>query len=129
VPGLVIYRYDSPLFFANAENFKRRALAAVDGAADPVEWFLLNAEANVELDLTAADALEELRQTLSDRGVTFAMARVKHEVLEVLQGIGFVDAVGPDKVFMTLPTAVDAYLAWYTRRHGPAPPETADPRG
>jgi SulP family sulfate permease len=129
VPGLVVYRYDSPLFFANAENFKRRALAAVDGATGRVEWFLLNAEANVELDLTAADALEELRQTLGDRGVTFAMARVKHEVREVLQGIGFVDAVGPDKIFMTLPTAVDAYLTWYADRFGSPPAGAPGPPG
>ena len=65
VPGLVVYRYDSPLFFANAEDFKARALAAVDEAEGPVEWFLLNAEANTEVDLTAVDALDELRRMLA----------------------------------------------------------------
>jgi sulfate permease, SulP family len=129
VPGLVVYRYDSPLFFANAENFRRRALAAADAAATQVEWFLLNAEANTELDLTAADALDDLRRTLADRGVVFAMARVKHEVREVLQGTGFVDAVGTDKIFMTLPTAVEAYLSWYTTRHGSPPPGTGGSLG
>jgi SulP family sulfate permease len=122
IPGLVVYRYDSPLFFANAENFKRRALAAVDRAPDPVEWFLLNAEANVELDLTAADALSDVRQALADRGIVFAMARVKHEVRAVLEGIGFVRDVGDDRIFMTLPTAVRAYTDWYAARHG-APPQ------
>src|SRR4029450_9847296 len=77
VPGLLIYRYDAPLFFANAEDFKRRAVASVDAADTRVEWFLLNAEANVEVDLTAVDALEELRETLSERGIVFALARVK----------------------------------------------------
>ena len=52
VPGLLVYRYDAPLFFANAEDFNRRALASVDAADPPVEWFLLNAEANTEIDLT-----------------------------------------------------------------------------
>ena len=52
----------------------------VDGAENPVEWFLLNAEANIEVDLTALDALDELRQTLAERGIVFAMARVKHEL-------------------------------------------------
>ena len=56
VPGLVVYRYDAPLFFANAEDFRERALAAVDENPGPVEWFVLNAEANVEVDLTALDA-------------------------------------------------------------------------
>ena len=77
VPGLVVYRYDSPLFFANAEDFKSRALAAVDQAQGPIEWFLLNAEANIEVDLTAVDALDDLRRILADRGIVFAMARVK----------------------------------------------------
>ena len=75
VPGLVVYRYDSPLFFANADDFKRRALASLDYSEGPVEWFLLNAEANVELDSTALDALEALRSELDGRGVVFAMAR------------------------------------------------------
>jgi SulP family sulfate permease len=124
VPGLVVYRYDSPLFFANAENFKRRALAAVDDAPTPVAWFVLNAEANTELDLTAADALEELRQTLAERGITFATARVKYEVRQVLAGIGFLDRIGADHDFMTLPTAVDAYRGWRDAQHLPPPGRT-----
>ena len=54
---------------AIAEDLKRRALASVDGAAPPVEWFLLNAEANTEIDLTALDALEHVRKTLAERGI------------------------------------------------------------
>ena len=50
VPGLLVYRYDAPLCFANAENFRSRALAAVDAGPEPPRWFLLNAEANVEID-------------------------------------------------------------------------------
>src|SRR6185436_20735604 len=69
VPGLVVYRYDSPLFFANAEDFRRRAMAAVDDADAPVRWLLLNAEANVEIDITAIDALDSLREDLTSRGI------------------------------------------------------------
>ena len=122
VPGLLVYRYDAPLFFANAEDFKRRALAAVDDANPPVEWFLLNAEANTEIDLTAVDALEEVRRTLAERGVVFALARVKFEVREILASTGFIDRIGEDRVFMTLPTAVNAYEQWYAARHGGDPP-------
>jgi SulP family sulfate permease len=64
---------------------------------------------------------------LADRGVTFAVARVKHEVWQVLHGIGFIDKVGADRVFMTLPTAVSAYLSWYGERHGSPPPEEDQP--
>jgi SulP family sulfate permease len=125
VPGLLVYRYDAPLFFANAEDFKRRALAAVDDADPPVEWFLLNAEANTEIDLTAVDGLEEVRKTLAERGVVFALARVKFEVREILASTGFIDRIGEDRVFMTLPTAVSAYEQWYAARHGG---ETPSPR-
>ena len=116
VQGLVVYRYDSPLFFANVEDFKRRALAALDSDGTPTQWFVLNAEANVQLDITAIDALEELRQELDRRGVVFAMARVKQELRDDLRTCGFLDRVGADRVFMTLPTAVQAYVRWYVRR-------------
>jgi SulP family sulfate permease len=122
VPGLLVYRYDAPLFFANAEDFKRRALASVDAADPPVEWFLLNAEANTEVDLTAIDALEEVRRTLAGRGIVFALARVKFELREILASAGFIDRIGEDKVFMTLPTAVEAYQQWYAARHGSETP-------
>jgi SulP family sulfate permease len=122
VPGLLVYRYDSPLFFANAENFKRRALASVDRAEHPVEWFLLNAEANNEIDITALDALEELRQSLAERGIVFAMARVKYELRTLLEAVGFVEKIGAEHIYMTLPTAVAAYADYYTGVHGVPPP-------
>jgi SulP family sulfate permease len=109
VPGLVVYRYDAPLFFANAENFRERALAAVDAADGPVEWFVLNAEAQVDPDLTAVDALEQLRRDLTARGIVFAMARVKSDLRDDLVAAGFIDRVGADRIFPTLPTAVEAF--------------------
>ncbi|MFJ3415414.1 SulP family inorganic anion transporter [Streptomyces sp. NPDC086082] len=112
VPGLLVYRYDSPLFFANAENFRRRALAAVAQQAVPVRWFVLNAEANVEVDITALDAVDELRRELTHRGVVFALARVKQDLLVDLKAYGLADTVGTDHIFPTLPTAVAAYREW-----------------
>lgn len=112
VPGLVIYRYDSPLFFANAENFRRRALAAVDEQSSPTQWFVLNTEANVEVDITALDAVEALRQELADRGIVLALARVKQELREDLDAYGLTASVGANRVYPTLPTALEAYRAW-----------------
>lgn len=109
VPGLVVYRYDAPLCFANAEDFRRRALAAVDSSSTPVEWFVLNAEANVEVDLTALDALDSLRAELERRGIEFAMARVKQDLRDALEAAGLLAKIGDDRIFMTLPTAVDAF--------------------
>jgi sulfate permease, SulP family len=109
VPGLLVYRYDAPLFFANAENFRERALAAVSDYPGRVEWFVLNAEANVEVDLTALDALDHLRSELERRGINFAMARVKQDMRDELEAAGLLEKIGEDNIYPTLPTAVEAY--------------------
>ncbi len=109
VPGLVVYRYDAPLCFANAEDFRRRALAAVDGATTPARWLLLNMEAIIEIDITAADTVHALCDELDRRGVVLALTRVKQDLLQDLQHSGLRDRVGPDRIFPTLPTAVEAF--------------------
>jgi high affinity sulfate transporter 1 len=111
IPGLVIYRYDAPLCFANAEHFRSRALAAIAAETSPVQWFVLNAEAIVEIDITAADVLLELQQTLTAQGIVVGFARVKQDLYRQLQRAGVVDAVGADRFFPTLPTAVAAFQA------------------
>ncbi|WP_443063852.1 SulP family inorganic anion transporter [Streptomyces sp. NBC_00659] len=120
IPGLLVYRYDSPLFFANAEDFRRSALAAVAEQEVPVRWFVLNTEANVEVDITALDALDELRRELGERGVEFAMARVKQDLRDDLDAYGLSASVGEERIFPTLPTAVAAYRSW-CRDHGVDP--------
>lgn len=111
VPGLLVYRYDATLFFANADDFAHRARAAVDDATSPPRWFLLNAEAIVDVDLTACDVLETLRSELADRGIAFAMARVKQDLVERLEPTGLLDRIGRDRIFPTLPTALEAFRA------------------
>jgi SulP family sulfate permease len=126
VPGLVVYRYDSPLFFANAQDFTKRALAAVDSAPSRTRWFLLNAEPNIAVDFTAVDALEALRQELEKRGIVLAMARVKRDLREELQRAGLIARLGESRVFMTLPTAVNTYVEWCVDTFG-EPPEGFSP--
>jgi sulfate permease, SulP family len=111
VPGLLVYRYDAPLCFANAENFRRRALAALDAQPEAPRWFLLNAEANVEIDSTAAETLEALNAELARRGIVLALARVKQDLRGDLQAAGLLDSIGENRIFMTLPTAVAAFQA------------------
>jgi SulP family sulfate permease len=111
VPGLVVYRYDAPLFFANAEDFRRRALAAANSQAHP-RWFVLNVEANVEVDFTALEAVEAVRAELARAGTVFALARVKQDLLARLEAFGLADKIGADRLFPTLPTAVQAYEQW-----------------
>ncbi len=109
IPGLVIYRYDAPIFFANVNNFKRRALAAIEAETEPVEWFVLNAEAIAEIDITAADMLNELYDELESRGITFAMARVKQDLYAQLKLSGLLDRIGVNHIYFTLPTAIDGF--------------------
>ena len=111
IPGLVIYRYDAPLCFANAEHFRSRALAAIAAETSPVQWFVLNAEAIVEIDITAADVLLELQKTLTEQGIVVGFARVKQDLYRQLQRAGVVAAVGEDRFFPTLPTALAAFHA------------------
>ena len=126
VPGLLVYRYDSPLFFANAENFKERALESIDEHG-PIEWVLLNFEANVQIDLTSADALGELLDDLDQRGIRLALARVKNEMERELEKAGLIDRIGQDHLFDTLPTAVLAYVAFYEAKYGQPPPGVVPP--
>ena len=106
--------------FANAEHFAR-ALAVVDQSQNPVEWFLLNAEANIDVDLTAVDALDELRRILAERGIVFAVARVKKEVSDLLISVGFVEKLGSQRTSMTcLPSSMPTCAGTPTasgRRH------------
>jgi high affinity sulfate transporter 1 len=124
IPGLVVYRYDAPLCFANAEDFRSRVLAAVDVETEPVEWVLLNMEANVEIDLTATDMLEELRGELHRRGIVLALARVKRDLALYLERSGLTAEVGADRIFPTLPTATAAFRD--RRATGPRPPGRGD---
>lgn len=112
VEGLMVFRYDSPLFFANAEDFRVRVLDAVQAQQDAgldVRRVLLNCEANVDADSTAVQALEAVVRELQRNGIEVALARVHVELAELLDRAGFLDLVGRDQVYPTLPTAVAGY--------------------
>lgn len=124
IPGLVVYRYDAPLCFANAEDFRRRALAAAD-QQEPLRWFVLNVEANVEVDFTALEAMDTLRAEIASRNAVFALARVKQDLLARLQAFGLATKIQTDYMFPTLPTAVEAYRRWASDHpSGTEPPGT-----
>ena len=112
-PGLVIYRYDAPLCFANAENFKQRVLAAIANEISPVHWFVLNTEAIINIDITAVDMLEELRLELANQSIMFGVARMKQDLYGQLQPTDFLKNLEPEYIFATLPTAISAYTDQY----------------
>ncbi len=107
LPGLVVFRYDAPLFFGNANDFYTKTLDAA--AADDVHWLVLNMEASVEVDSTGLDALGEIVTVLRDRGVHVALARVKNDLLIPMRRYGTARLIGETNMYPTLPAAVLAY--------------------
>ena len=129
IPGCIFYRYDAPLFFANIGDLRERVdkLLDIENEAypdDPVRWFVLNVEANVEIDITAADGLRELTRELADRGIHLGLARVKNDVYEPLDRAGVIDVIGKEMLFATLPVAEESYLRWALAHEPAAPTET-----
>ena len=116
MPGLLVFRYDAPLCFANAQDFRARVLAAVDSQPEPVEWLLLNAEAIVELDTTAVDALRQLAGDLARRHVVFAMARVKQDLRRQQVRGELMDIIDEDRIYPTLPVSLEAFERWREHR-------------
>ncbi len=109
IPGLVIYRYDAPLCFANAEDFKSRAMSAIGSEVTPVEWFVINTEAIVEIDITAMDMLEELYDELAARGITLAMARVKRDLYAQLERSSLLQKITEKRIYLTLHTMISDF--------------------
>ena len=110
VPGLVLFRWDAPLFFANAELFKSRVLDAVAGSATPVRWMVVGAEPITSVDVTSADALDELDQTLREAGIELCFAEMKGPVKDKLKRFGLFSRLGDQRFFATLGEAVSRYL-------------------
>ena len=107
IPGLVMFRWDAPLFFANAELFEDRALDAVAASPTPVRWLVVAAEPVTSVDVTAADALAELDGTLRAAGVELCFAELKDPVKDKLKRFGL---FGEEHFFPTIEAAVDDYL-------------------
>jgi high affinity sulfate transporter 1 len=111
VPGLLLYRFDAPLFFANAGVFRRRLRELLATTTPRVRWVVVAAEPITDVDSTAASVLGELLAELRQQGVTLAFAELKGPVKDRLQRYGLYDRVGADRFFPTVGTAVDGYLA------------------
>ena len=108
VPGLLVYRFDAPPFFVNAEYLRQRVLALVDGSHD-VRWLVLNAEAWTFLDSTAIDMLTRLDTELEQRGITLCFARLKGRQREIFEETGLTARIGSDRLFPTVRAAVAAF--------------------
>jgi high affinity sulfate transporter 1 len=111
IPGLVLFRWDAPLFFANAEFFHDRVRAAIASSPTPVQWLVVAAEPVTSIDVTSADALAELDDTLAAAGIQMCFAEMKDPVKEKLKRFELLPRFGERPFFATIEEAVDAFLA------------------
>jgi len=110
IPGLVLFRWDAPLFFANAELFRQRVLEAAAKSPVPVRWLVVAAEPVTSVDVTAADTLAELDETLHEAGTELCFAELKDPVKDKLKRFGLFSQFGESSFFPTIGAAVSSYL-------------------
>jgi high affinity sulfate transporter 1 len=110
IPGLVLFRWDAPLFFANAELFRERVLNAAKNAPTPTHWLVVAAEPVTSVDVTAADTLGELDEALHEAGIELCFAELKDPVKDKLKRFGLFAQIGERAFFPTIGAAVSGYL-------------------
>jgi MFS superfamily sulfate permease-like transporter len=111
IPGLVLFRWDAPLFFANAEFFHDRVLAAIRDSPTPVRRLVVTAEPVTSIDVTSADAICELDDALRAMGIEMCFAEMKDPVKDKLKRFGVFERFGEQRFFATIEEAVNVYLA------------------
>ncbi|CDF83216.1 sulfate transporter [Pseudomonas knackmussii B13] len=116
LPGLVIYRFDAPLLFFNADYFKERLLQVTSEAKAP-RAVLLNAEGMLNLDVTGMSTLREVQETLAAQNVHLALARVPELTLGMMRRSGQLGELKPPLLFSSVRAGVNAYRHWYKRQH------------
>ncbi len=109
VPGIVIFRFDSPIIFFNAEHFAGRVRAVADEAPPDTKYFLLNAESSPALDVTGAAVIRSLREDLFVRGIILGIARPKGRFLSMLERSGLADEIGRENLFPTIRDGANAF--------------------
>jgi len=114
IPGLVLFRWDAPLFFANAEQFQQRVLQAVADSPLPVRRVIVAAEPVTSVDVTSADVLAEMEQTLRTAHIELHFAEIKGPVKDKLKRFELFDRFGADHFHPTVGAAVDTYLDDYS---------------
>jgi len=115
IDGLVLFRWDAPLFFANAETFRDQVLRAVAQAPTPTRWVVVTAEPITDVDITAADMLEDLDEKLYAAGIELFFAEMKDPVKDTLKCYGLFGRFGADNFFPTIEHAVERYLSEYKK--------------
>jgi high affinity sulfate transporter 1 len=110
IPGLVLFRWDAPLFFANAEWFHDRVQDAIATSPTPARWVVVAAEPVTSVDVTSADMLAELDEQLQSAGIELCFAAMKDPVKDKLKRFGLFARLGEETFFPTVGSAVSGYL-------------------
>jgi len=110
IPGMVLFRWDAPLFFANAEQFHRRVLEALAQSPTAVRRIVVAAEPVTSIDVTSADMLDELEKELRPGGTELRFAEMKDPVKDKLKRFELFDRFDAKSYYPTVGAAVDAYL-------------------
>ena len=111
VPGLIAYRFYAPLIFSNAGYFVEQVRHLVAHSPTPVRWFLIDAQAITDIDVTAAESLRNLIQELHERGVVLKIARANRPLRDILERIGVTHDLGQENFFSSVHKAIQAFQA------------------
>jgi high affinity sulfate transporter 1 len=106
IPGIVVYRFDAPLMYANAGFFSNAARDLVDAADPPARVLVIDCEEMIGIDFTGVEEFEGLVEDMRERGVEVRLARVRRTTLERLRARGVIETLGDDKVFHRVEDAV-----------------------
>ena len=109
IPGLIAYRFYGPLLFSNAGHFVERVRQLILASPTPVRWFLLDAQAITDIDVTAAEALHSLNGELKKDGVVLKVAHANRPLREILERIGFTREISQESFFPSVHECVEAF--------------------
>ena len=111
IPGFIAYRFYAPLLFSNAGHFVERVRQLVASSPVPVRWFLVDAQAITDIDITAAEALRGLNRELQQKGIALKFAHANRPLRKVLERIGFTNEIGRASIFHAVHEAAEAFQA------------------
>lgn len=116
-PGLIIYRFNSELFFANAVGFTERLEQAVDTAPDPVHWVILDCAGIPDVDYSAGEQLVALIGSLHSHKIHVVLARPEPALLAALRSFDLLDKIDPAHIYTDLDLAIAAFQSTATANH------------
>ena len=108
-PGLAVYRFGAPLFYANANRFSDEILRLADQNKSKLRWVIVDAEAMTNVDYSAARVVRALNESLARRGIALVFSRVHPELQADLDRHHISEAIGRDHIFSRLHEAISAY--------------------